>query len=156
MSGTSRSECSGAACALFIPYNWLKFTFNNMLQPVTIAVFRFPTDPDFVLFTTELERAGIRYVCPEQNQLAVDPLLSIGLGGLRVMTDAADEQQARAIYEELIGVQEIEPDEADLELERLKAADEKRFTQNYYRSLLIVGLGLLALLGIAYGRSCAM
>ena len=112
------------------------------MQAITVATFRFPTDPDFIMFTTELERAGIEYICPEKNQLSVDPMLSISFGGLRVMVDASDVDRAKAIYDEAIGQSTAIKDEADLEIEQMKAADEAAFTKNHRTCL--VGLVVLS------------
>jgi hypothetical protein len=118
------------------------------MQFVTIGVFRFPTDPDFILFTTALEQANIDYFCPEENQLSVDPILSIGLGGLRVMVNVGDEAQAKALYAEIIDGYEAQPDEAEDEIARMKAEDEKMLARNYRTCLFAVGFILVFLLAI--------
>jgi|GEM_PF-1980352 len=61
---------------------------------ITIAKFNFPTDLDFQIFTLLLDQDGIEYICPEQNTIGIDPLLSIALGGLRVLVKEKDAERA--------------------------------------------------------------
>ena len=112
-------------------------------QFVKIASFRFPTDPDFVMFVTELEQEGIEYQCPERTQLEVDPLMSMAFGGLRVLVQEQDAARAREILASITDAEIAEPDEADQEIAQMKS-EEARVLQRNYRTCLIV-LAVLAL-----------
>ena len=101
-------------------------------QFVQVAKFDFPSDPGFVLFLNELEHAGIEYVCPEKVQLENQPFLSIGLGGLRVLVDAKDVTAAKAILDGMYPDELGEPDEADLEISKLKADEEKSMQKSAF------------------------
>lgn len=113
-------------------------------QFIVIANFRFPTDPDFVMFVTELEQEGIEYVCPERTQLEVDPLMSLAFGGLRVLVKEEDATRAKEILESITHAEVAEPDEADDEIARMKS-EEARVLQRNYRSCLI-GVAVLVLI----------
>jgi len=72
-----------------------KLTIHQInISMITIAKFNFPTDLDFQIFTLLLDQDGIEYICPEQNTIGIDPLLSIALGGLRVLVKEKDAERA--------------------------------------------------------------
>jgi hypothetical protein len=123
------------------------------MRLIEIAAFRFPSDPDFIMFTTELERAGIKYTCPERTQLENQPFLSIGLGGLRVLVEQADVARAKAILEEVVGQPDEAQDEADIEIANRKAEEEAAFQRNYKRMrMLLLFVVFLILLAWLLGR----
>jgi hypothetical protein len=119
-------------------------------QLVQVANFNFPSDPEFILFIHELEHAGIEYVCPEKIQLENQPLLTIGLGGLRVLVNIEDATEAKAILEGLNSDEPMEPDEADMELARRRAEEEKSMQKSYFVIKAFgVFLVVLILVGVA-------
>jgi hypothetical protein len=94
---------------------------------ITIAKFNFPTDPDFQVFTLLLEQEGIQYVCPEENTVGIDPLLSIAVGGLRVQVRKEDAGLAKQLLEE---ARQQAPPEEQLDEEDLKMrAEQERINQ---------------------------
>ena len=114
---------------------------------IVIANFRFPTDPDFVMFVTELEQEGIEYVCPERTQLEVDPLMSMAFGGLRVLVQEKDATRAREILASITDAEVAEPDEADEEISRMKSEEAGALQRNYRSCLIAVAvLVLIALI----------
>jgi hypothetical protein len=116
-------------------FSFIKYSFTMSEQFVHITTFNFPTDPEFVVFIAALEHAGIPYLCPERTQLENQSLLSIGLGGLRVLVPARYADQAQALLEEQRTSTEPEtPDAADLEIARLRA-EEAQAAQQGYRAL---------------------
>lgn len=68
---------------------------------ITVARFHFATDPAFQMFLALLENEGIPYRTPEVITIAIDPLLSLALGGIRVQVPESDEARALEILEQI-------------------------------------------------------
>ncbi len=70
-------------------------------QLVTVATFNFATDPDFLLLKARLREENIPFNTAEENTVGVDPLLSITVGGIRVLVNKRDAPRALEIVEDL-------------------------------------------------------
>lgn len=70
-------------------------------QLVTIATFNFATDPNFLLLKARLTDAGIAYNAADENTVGIDPLLSITVGGIRVLVNEQDAPYAGKIIQEI-------------------------------------------------------
>jgi hypothetical protein len=68
---------------------------------VEVACFSFPTEPGFLLFTSILEAEGIPFACPERLQIEMQPFMSLGLGGLRVLVHDYNAEKARLLLENI-------------------------------------------------------
>lgn len=70
-------------------------------QLVTVATFNFATDPNLLLLKAKLADEGIPYNAADENTIGVDPLLSITVGGIRVLVNEQDAAHAREIIQEI-------------------------------------------------------
>lgn len=70
-------------------------------QLITIATFNFATDPNLLLLKAKLTDAGITYNAADENTVGIDPLLSITVGGIRVLVNEHDVARAREIILEI-------------------------------------------------------
>lgn len=81
---------------------------------VTVATFNFATDPNFLIFKIRLKEAGIPFNAAEENTVGVDPLLSITVGGIRVLVNESNAPRAMEILHE-INQTEITPDHVEID-----------------------------------------
>lgn len=70
-------------------------------QLVTIATFNFTTDPSFLVFKAALKHHGISFHAADEHTVNADPLLSIVVGGIRVMVHEDDVPAAIRIWREI-------------------------------------------------------
>jgi hypothetical protein len=82
---------------------------------VTVATFNFATDPNFLIFKIKLKEANIPFNAAEEHTVGVDPLLSITLGGIRVLVNESDAPRAIEILND-INQTEITPENIEIEI----------------------------------------
>ncbi len=82
---------------------------------VTVATFNFATDPNFLIFKIKLKEANIPFNAAEEHTVGVDPLLSITLGGIRVLVNESDAPRAIEILHD-INQTEITPENIEIEI----------------------------------------
>ncbi len=81
---------------------------------VTVATFNFATDPNFLIFKIRLKEAGIPFNAAEENTVGIDPLLSITVGGIRVLVNESHVPRAMEILQD-INPTEITPDRVEID-----------------------------------------
>lgn len=67
-------------------------------KPTVIATFNEPLEAQ--LACSRLEAEGIRAAVADANVIGIDPMYSAALGGVKVVVDEADAQNARALLAE--------------------------------------------------------
>ena len=70
-------------------------------QFVEITSYPYPNDPELALFRIELEDAGIEFFEKDSQTLALDPLLSNAIGGVKILVRAENEPEAHEILTEI-------------------------------------------------------
>ena len=74
---------------------------NLPSQFVEITSYPYPNDPEMAIFRIELDIAGIEYFEKDSQTLALDPLLSSAIGGVKILVRAENEPEAHAILTEI-------------------------------------------------------
>lgn len=86
---------------------------------VTIKTFFYDTDT--LLYEPQFQNAEIFYFLKDQKTVAVDPLVSNAIGGIKLQVRKEDVEKAMVL------VEEIEKNRAQSESERIIAIDDKVF-----------------------------
>lgn len=84
-------------------------------QLVTVATFNFATDPNLLLLKAKLADNGIAYNAADENTIGIDPLLSISVGGIRVLVNEQDAARAREIIQEINDINQESREIVDFE-----------------------------------------
>jgi len=67
---------------------------------VTIKTFSY--DHETVLYEPTFNAEGIKYFLKDQKTVAIDPLVSNAIGGIKLQVNAEDEERARALVAEIV------------------------------------------------------
>lgn len=84
-------------------------------QLVTVATFNFATDPNLLLLKAKLADNGIAYNAADENTIGIDPLLSISVGGIRVLVNEQDAARAQEIIQEINDINQESREIVDFE-----------------------------------------
>lgn len=100
-------------------------------QLVTIATFNFNTDIRITLLASALESEDIPYHLKDENTLALDPLLSLAVGGVKLQVLEKNAARALELYQE---IENSKPAPEDMDAEDLRWEAEKQRAEIDYRN----------------------
>jgi hypothetical protein len=89
------------------------------MKLVTIKTFSY--DHETLIYEPRFNAEGIKYFLKDQKTVAIDPLVSNAIGGIKLQVSAEDEEQARAL------VAEIEANVSHVELGTKLIVDGQKF-----------------------------
>jgi hypothetical protein len=69
------------------------------MELATIKTFSY--DHETILYEPKFQAEGIEYFLKDQKTVAIDPLVSNAIGGIKLQVNAKDEERARALVAEI-------------------------------------------------------
>jgi hypothetical protein len=123
------------------------FESDSGRVPKQVVVGNAPQPLDATLLQMELEAHGISSIQDGEYTVAVDPLLSNAIGGVRVMVDESDEEAAREVLSEFYRKRREDETAQEFICPVCKADDALPVERSFvFWLLMALSLGVLALL----------
>ncbi|MDP5168731.1 MAG: hypothetical protein NWR72_00680 [Bacteroidia bacterium] len=122
---------------------------------VTISTHLYPHDADLAVLKARIEAEGIPYFLQDQHYVAIAPLESLAIGGVKLRIFPESEGKVREIMTEmrttpLALAEEIDPEEAAWMAERLHKERNYRARFNKWAPVIGAALLILSMLGILF------
>ncbi len=73
---------------------------------ILAARFHYATDIAFILFKIELTKREIPFIVKDEHTVSVDPLVSLGVGGIKIYTQRNSIIKAKRILDHILNSEE--------------------------------------------------